>query len=112
MPFNSVLVKNDNNVLPLKAGIRIASFGRSQFNYYKSGTGSGGLVNTAYEVSILDALKNCEHIDVDQNLLDIYETWIEKHPFDNGVGWATEPWCQEEMPITEEIVKNAQIGLM
>lgn len=102
-----VLLKNDNQVLPLKAGVRIASFGRSQFNYYKSGTGSGGLVNTAYEVSILDALKNCEHIDMDQDLLDIYEAWIEEHSFDKGVGWATEPWCQEEMPITEEIVKNA-----
>ena len=52
-----VLLKNDNHVLPLKTGARIASFGRSQFNYYKSGTGSGGLVNTAYEVGILDALK-------------------------------------------------------
>ena len=102
-----VLLKNDNHVLPLKTGARIASFGRSQFNYYKSGTGSGGLVNTAYEVSILEALKKCGHIDLDQTILDIYEAWIAKNPFDSGAGWATEPWCQKEMPITEEIVKNA-----
>ena len=42
-----VLLKNDDNALPLKKGAKIALFGRSQFNYYKSGTGSGGMVNTA-----------------------------------------------------------------
>ena len=41
-----VLLKNDAKVLPLKEGTRVAIFGRSQFNYYKSGTGSGGMVNT------------------------------------------------------------------
>ena len=42
----TVLLENKNNVLPLKEGTRIALFGRSQFNYYKSGTGSGGTVCT------------------------------------------------------------------
>ncbi|WP_233476189.1 glycoside hydrolase family 3 C-terminal domain-containing protein [Paenibacillus sonchi] len=37
-----VLLKNDCNVLPLAPGGKVALFGRSQFNYYKSGTGSGG----------------------------------------------------------------------
>ena len=36
-----VLLKNDGNLLPLKNGTGVACFGRSQFNYYKSGTGSG-----------------------------------------------------------------------
>ena len=39
-----VLLKNDNNTLPLKKGDKVAVFGRSAFNYYKSGLGSGGLV--------------------------------------------------------------------
>ena len=58
----SVLLKNDRAALPLAKGCKVASFGRSQLNYYKSGTGSGGLVNTAYVVSVLDALKNSEHM--------------------------------------------------
>ena len=41
-----VLLKNDRNALPLREGARIAVFGRSPFHYYKSGTGSGGSVNT------------------------------------------------------------------
>ena len=45
-----VLLKNEGGVLPLPAGSSIALFGRSQFCYYKSGTGSGGLVNTAEPV--------------------------------------------------------------
>ena len=33
-----VLLKNDDNLLPIKKGTKVALFGRSQFNYYKSGT--------------------------------------------------------------------------
>ena len=51
-----VLLKNDRDTLPLREGERVALFGRAQFNYYKSGTGSGGLVNTDYVVGIRDAL--------------------------------------------------------
>ncbi|UOK61337.1 glycoside hydrolase family 3 C-terminal domain-containing protein [Paenibacillus sp. OVF10] len=37
----AVLLENDCNALPLTPGSKVALFGRSQFNYYKSGTGSG-----------------------------------------------------------------------
>ena len=52
-----VLLKNDNEALPLRKGDKVAVFGRIAFHYYKSGLGSGGLVNTKYVVGILDALK-------------------------------------------------------
>ena len=65
----SVLLKNDNGALPLAKGCKVASFGRSQLNYYKSGTGSGGLVNTAYVVSVLDALKNSEDLILNEKVL-------------------------------------------
>ena len=42
----AVLLKNEKEVLPLKKGEKLAVFGRIQFHYYKSGTGSGGMVNT------------------------------------------------------------------
>ena len=41
-----VLVKNENQTLPLRRGDKVAVFGRMAFHYYKSGLGSGGLVNT------------------------------------------------------------------
>ena len=51
-----VLLENKDNVLPLKKGTNVAVFGRMQLHYYKSGTGSGGMVNVNRIYSILDAL--------------------------------------------------------
>lgn len=63
-------------------GDKVAVFGRMAFHYYKSGLGSGGLVNTRYVVSILDALRACKDIKLDEKLLGMYETWIKEHPYD------------------------------
>lgn len=102
-----VLLRNESNTLPIKQGCKVASFGRSQFNYFKSGTGSGGKVNTAYVVSVLDALQGCRDVVINETILSVYKKWIMEHPFDEGKGWATEPWCQEEMWLSEEVVKEA-----
>lgn len=99
-----VLLKNENHVLPLEKGDKISVFGRIQFDYYKSGTGSGGMVNTKYVVGILDALKE-EEILLNTELEGIYRNWLKNHPFDQGKGWAQEPWNQEEMPVSEELVQ-------
>ena len=48
----AVLLENRNGALPLAPGSRVALFGRSQFHYYKSGTGSGGMVNTDYVTGV------------------------------------------------------------
>jgi len=101
-----VLLHNENHALPIKEEDIVSVFGRSQFNYFKSGMGSGGMVNVPYEVSISDALKEAG-IKTNQNLHAIYEEWLKDHPFDVGKGWANEPWCQEEMELTEEIVADA-----
>lgn len=103
-----VLLKNDNKVLPLKSGSRLAVFGRSQFNYYKSGTGSGGLVNAAYVTGILDALEADERFEINAHVKETYETWLKDHPFDVGEGWAQEPWFQEEMPLSGELLQQAR----
>lgn len=101
----AVLLKNDRAALPLPEGSRVAVFGRSQFNYYKSGTGSGGLVNTRYVVSIAEGLKKV--YQVDQAVEDCYKEWLKSHPFDAGKGWAQEPWFQEEMPLDVKLVEEA-----
>ena len=102
-----VLLKNDNAALPVKAGEKVAVFGRIQFDYIKSGTGSGGMVNAPYVVSILDALKEEKEISVDEELLGVYEEWIKDHPFDKGEGWAKEPWSQLEMTVSEDVAAGA-----
>lgn len=102
-----VLLRNEKRALPICKGETVSVFGRSQFNYYKSGTGSGGMVNTPYVVSILDALDEEKEITVNPVLRKVYEEWVEEHPFDMGSGWANEPWCQEEMELSEDVVKAA-----
>ncbi|MBP5185504.1 MAG: glycoside hydrolase family 3 protein [Clostridiales bacterium] len=103
----SVLLKNDRCALPLASGAKVAVFGRMQNNYYKSGTGSGGMVNVKHVVSILEGLQNEETISVDEELLKIYEKWEEENPVDPGLGWGKENWSQKEMPLTSDIVKSA-----
>ena len=103
-----VLLENEGQALPLRDGERVAVFGRMAFHYYKSGLGSGGLVNTRYVVGILDALKECEGVHLDEKLMGIYEDWIKENPYDEGQGWGRVPWCQKEMDVTEEMLDCAR----
>lgn len=102
-----VLLKNDQNLLPLSGKINL--FGRIQFNYYKSGTGSGGLVNTPYVYSLFDLMDSSPLIKLNKGLVSKYQEFIKDHPFNKGNGfWASEPWSQVEMPITLDDAKEAK----
>ena len=101
-----VLLENKNNTLPLAEGETCAVFGRTQFEYYKSGTGSGGLVNTSY-VHDLDYALTESSLIIDEEVKTAYKNWLKDHPFDLGNGWAQEPWCQVEMPLSDELVSSA-----
>ena len=103
-----VLLENEGQALPLRDGERVAVFGRMAFHYYKSGLGSGGLVNTRYVMGILDALKECEGVHLDEKLMGIYEDWIKENPYDEGQGWGLVPWCHKEMEVTEEMLECAR----
>lgn len=102
----AVLLKNEAKVLPLKKEDKIAVFGRIQLDYYRSGTGSGGAVNVPYQVNLVEGLKN-NGVRLEETLLETYQKWQKEHPFDNGGGgWAAEPWFQQEMPLSDELVKK------
>lgn len=102
-----VLLKNDNGALPLEQGAKVSVFGRIQDNYYKSGTGSGGMVNVSKIYGIVDGLEESGAVEINQELREIYAAWEKENPYDEGLGWGKERWSQDEMPLTEEIVKNA-----
>lgn len=102
-----VLLLNQNHVLPLPKGSHVAVFGRMQLHYYKSGTGSGGMVNVNKVTSILEALEESEDVQVYEPLVGVYREWEKDHPFDEGVGWGNEPWSQEEMELNEALVEEA-----
>ena len=103
----AVLLENRNGALPLAPGSRVALFGRSQFHYYKSGTGSGGMVNTDYVTGVREAILQRDAYVLAASVEKAYEDWLPSHPFDPGRGWATEPWFQEEMVPEEELVREA-----
>lgn len=102
-----VLLENRNQVLPFKKGTTVAVFGRMQLHYYKSGTGSGGMVNVNKVTGILEALQQSEDVQVYEPLVAQYRKWEESHPFDEGVGWGSEPWSQEEMALSESLLQDA-----
>lgn len=100
-----VMLKNDG-ALPLKQGGTAAVFGRIQLHYYKSGTGSGGMVNVSKVIGITDGLLDAGY-KLDEQLLNAYREWDEQNPFDHGEGWGGELWSQKEMPLTDELVGGA-----
>ena len=103
----AVLLKNENAVLPFTAKDKVAVFGRCQKDYYRSGTGSGGGVNVPYTTNLLGGLRE-NGVNINEKLADCYEKWIAENPFDNGGGgWACEPWCQQEMPVTQALAAEA-----
>ncbi len=104
-----VMLKNDNSALPLEKDRETAVFGRIQLHYYKSGTGSGGMVNVSEVVGITDGLLR-SGAKINEELLGVYKEWDKENPFNHGSGWGTEPWSQEEMPLSDELVKKASLS--
>lgn len=94
-----VLLKNDNQALPLSSKDRnVALFGAVSYNFFSGGTGSGD-INRPYVVSLLDGLKN-QHIVVDDNIKAIYQAY--NKPKEQG-----EQKRVEEIPIETAIIKYA-----
>ena len=102
----AVLLQNE--VLPLKAGTRVSVFGRIQLDWFYTGYGSGGDVNAPYHVNLLDGLRGCEKLQVNEDLAAVYEQWVSENPADHGV-WGMWPRCHPEMPLTEDVLKQAAL---
>ncbi|MBQ9898386.1 MAG: glycoside hydrolase family 3 protein [Ruminococcus sp.] len=102
-----VMLKNRDRALPLRKDDVVSVFGRIQLDYYKSGTGSGGMVNVSKVTGIVDGLLEAG-VKLNEELLGIYKKWTEENPFDLGGGWGGEPWSQAEMPLDDETVENAE----
>lgn len=100
-----VLLRNDQNILPLKKGTTVAVFGRVQIDYFAVGYGSGGYVKKPYLSTLADGLEANEEIAVDAALLDTYRQWIAKNPAKEGI-WGHWPRFHAEMPVSDELAKD------
>ena len=103
----AVLLKNENQTLPLTSSDTVSVFGRMQFDFYRSGTGSGGSVHVPYITNLTDSLIDLENAGssakINRELAETYKNWIKENPFDNGNGWATEPFTQKDMEISDAL---------
>lgn len=103
IPEGIVLLESDGS-LPFAENENIAFFGRGQFEYLKSGSGSGGRVNCPYVTNIYDEIKN--RVNLDSAVLDFYRDFVKENPFDEGDGW--QPcFCQKEADLKEELVRES-----
>ena len=101
-----VLLKNDNDTLPIKKGSCVSVFGRIQEQYYGMGTGSGGGVHPIYKTDILSSFRKRDDATINEKLAKLYSDWSAEHPFEDG-GWI-KPFSQKEMPLDEKTVKEAR----
>ena len=97
----------ENQVLPLQKGCCVSIFGRVQHDYFYTGYGSGGDVNFPYSVSLLEGLRNCGHLTLNEDLAHIYEGWCADNPPSCGM-WGRWPLAHPEMPVSHSLVEAAR----
>ena len=102
----AVMLEN-NGILPLKGGTRVALFGITGYESHYVGYGSGGDVNRPYAVSFADGIKNCDRLTLDPTIESIYREWNKKNPINNGF-WGHWPFYFPEMPLDNTTVENAR----
>ena len=94
-----VLLKNDAQALPLKAGSNIAPFGITQINTYKGGTGSGD-VNAAYINHLYQGLS--EQFEIDEPAVNFYQNNKENYCEEvAGHFGSANYWLCEEAPFAD-----------
>ena len=88
----SVLLKNDNNLLPLKKGQKVAIFGKAQIDYVKGGGGSGD-VTVSYVRNIYEGLKmKADKVEVFDMLSLFYVDYVNQQYKKGGMnGMLDEP---------------------
>ncbi len=97
----AVLLKNDNGLLPLAPGARVALFGKGSFDYVKGGGGSGD-VTVAYVHNLHDGLK-AENVPLFEPLSDFYRDYVAEWYAAGDV-----PGLMAEPELSQELVRSAR----
>lgn len=96
-----VLLKNEDNLLPLKKGTKVALFGKGTFDYVKGGGGSGD-VYTKYIRNIREGLKEVGLTEDYAPLSDFYKKNVDEQ-YAKGIA----PGMLEEPKLPDELLKDA-----
>lgn len=93
-----VLLKNEQHVLPLQTGAKVALFGKATFDYVKGGGGSGD-VTVSYTRNLYEGIKALKgKISVYEELADFYrENVKEQYKAGRVPGMTIEPQVPQEL---------------
>ncbi len=97
----AVLLKNNENLLPLAPDTRVALFGKGSFDHVKGGGGSGD-VTVAYVKNLYDGLKE-EGISLYEPLSDFYRDYVERRYEAGDV-----PGLMAEPELPQSLVDSAR----
>ncbi len=98
----AVLLKNDG-LLPFKNGTRLSLFSRVNEQWVFRGYGSGGTVRCRDERNLTVAVRECDSLELDEELAKIYHEYNEANPLREE----EDRFCYEEMPLSSEIAETA-----
>lgn len=101
----SIVLLENEGVLPLIAQSKLAVFGRSQIDYFYVGYGSGGEVNPPYLVNVIQGLEEKDLL-LNKVLIKKYQKFSANNIVEDGI-WGQWPRFLEEMTLTNEEVKSA-----
>ncbi len=106
-----VLLKNENGLLPLAKGSRIALFGKGSFDYVKGGGGSGD-VTVSYVRNLYDGLKLHEDdVELYEPLSDFYRRQVQVQYQEGAVpGMLVEPELPES--LAQEAAEAADVAVI
>lgn len=94
----AVLLKNENDALPLKAGEPVAVFGRAQIDWFFVGYGSGGNVLSEHRIDLLEGLE-ADGVTPDPVLKDFYRNWCAEQK-KKTYAWGKWPFSLPETPLS------------
>lgn len=103
-----VLLKNTKSALPIAAGKKVATFGTTQINTFKGGTGSGD-VNAAYIKNIASGL--AEQFEVNDGLVSFFSDYWDTNKVPNPAlfasGYVIEEPSVAATPALQNLIASA-----
>ena len=103
-----VLLRNENEALPLKGNEKVALYGVSAIDFVAGGTGSGD-VNKAYVVNMEDAMKTAG-FTLDNSLMDYYKAFAAYDKAQTALSGANFGWFSRrklaEIAIPTAAIEN------